>query len=582
MFGKIKNILFRKCLKSGTGRFSFGTVKFAFLSVMALGTWHLALSNTLPAGTKSSSVVGVEVQNIAREDNNIVVDMLVDLNLVKMSGNVETVYTPMFVNGADTVKLTPFTIAGRNRRYWDDRNDVLSPTTFYKKKLLTPDKTVVNYESKDICINPVTHNGAEAMTTLYRITESTPYKDWMENATFSIEPVNVGCANCVTGVLPIYPLAQTDFTEKIFAPEFIYITPVAEAVKMREISARAYIDFVVNRIEINPTYRNNPVELAKIQATIDSVKNDPDIKITSLHINGTASPEGNYNNNIRLAKGRTEALKNYVQSLYQFPKGFITTSFEPVDWQGLSDFLKMVVNKGIEVADVQYRPDQSAKMDSIRYDQFQNISFDLNTINKILPHAKEILGIVDSNIEPYARNRKIQTTYPAEYDWLLKNVYPALRHSDYRIQFEIKTYTDVAEIIEVMKTRPQNLSLSELFLAANSLQPGSELYNRAFELAVSMYPDDQTANLNAAVAALQNGDLKKAENYLAKADQNAPEVQYTKAVLVLLQGDQENALKQFKGLSNSSNKAVADKAKNAVIGIEEVIKKNGQNWIPLP
>ena len=537
---------------------------------------------TLPAGTKASSVLGVDVQNIYREGNNIFVDMQIDLSQVKMKSNVETVYTPMFVNGTDTLRLTSFVIAGRNRLYWDRRNDAMTPVTFYKKKLVNGNVLGVDGNNPGIMVKPTSVGSATGETGLYDITEYTMYRDWMETALFTIDTENIGCANCIRDAEDTNtPLAQNDFVIRTFSPEFIYVTPVAEAIKMREISARAFIDFVVNRIEINPTYRRNPQELAKIRATIDSVKNDKDINITALHINGTASPEGSYQNNIRLAKGRTEALKEYVQSLYRFPAGFITTSYEPVDWRGLAQFLEMVQSLSehgtFHVEDV--NQNGPGGLDSIRFDQFQNINFDPATINSILPHAANILAIVDSDIEPYARNRKIQTTYPGEYDWLLKNVYPALRHSDYRIQFEVKTYTEVSEILEVMATKPQNLSLAELFVAANSQEPGSELYNKAFELAVTMYPEDETANLNAAVAAMQRGDMIQAQRYMSKVTQETPEADYAKAMLLYLQGSEDEAITMLNSLQNSLNPEVAAKAKASYDGIMEVKKNNGRRFV---
>ena len=81
----------------------------------------------------------------------------------------------------------------------------------------------------------------------------------------------------------------------------------------------------MNRTEIYEDYRRNPIELAKIRATIDTVRNDADTRITSIRIKGYASPEGSYANNTRLAQGRTETLKDYVQRLYNFPSGVMAT-----------------------------------------------------------------------------------------------------------------------------------------------------------------------------------------------------------------------------------------------------------------
>ncbi|MCH5238683.1 MAG: tetratricopeptide repeat protein [Muribaculaceae bacterium] len=536
--------------------------KIIFIIALFLSIAFEGFSLDLPAGNKANSFLGVTVENIYRLDNGkLAVELALDLNRVNMKSQFEQVFTPFLYNGTDTTRFDSFCVIGHKRLISNERNRRMMPVTFYKKELLPSQFSHPNIE-----VARTSGIGTYHMLLL------TNWRDWMETATFSIESEVRGCASCVKDIARVdedLPLAQTDFVKRSFFPEFLYVTPVAEAVKMREISARAYIDFPVNQIIIYPDYRRNPSELAKIRATIDSVRNDKDIKITSLHISGTASPEGGYQNNVRLARGRTEALKDYVQGLYRFPAGFITTSFEPVDWQGLSEFLQMV--NGL----------RTNPSDSIRFDQFQNINYNPHTIGVILPNATEILGIVHSGIEPFARNQKIKTTYPSQYAWLLENVYPALRHSDYRIQFEIKTFTEVSEILGVMSTQPQKLSLAELFVAANSQEPGSEIYNKAFELAVTMYPDDETANLNAATAAMQRGDLIAAQRYLSKVNQETPEADYAKAMLMLIQGQEDEALQLFNSLANSNSPEVAEKATRARDGINDVRKANARNFIPV-
>lgn len=550
--------------------------KNIFALILMASSALSALAVQLPAGTKSSSVIGIDVKNIVRDGSDIIVDLAIDLSKVKMPSNVETIYTPLFCNETDTVRFQPFAVTGRNRMYWDKRNNALLPLTFYKGTLVkgsTVDPSTPNRHNYtlDTVLPSGRLSGSDAH---YDLSMSTRFLDWMEQAQFTIDIETRGCANCIKDVEdiePYYALAETDFVQRSFFPEFLYVTPVAEAVKMREISARAYIDFPVNRTEIYPDYRRNPEELAKIRATIDSVRNDKDISITSLHISGTASPEGGYQNNVRLASGRTASLKDYVQGLYRFPAGLITTSYEPVDWQGLREFLQMAMGL------------TTSPSDSIRADQFtaneQFLSLgDASSLKEILPNAVEILGIVNSDIEPFARNLKIKQTYPEQYAWLLANVYPALRHSDYRIQFEIKHYTEVNEILEVMATRPQNLSLEEIFVAARAQEPGSELYNRAFELAVTMYPEDETANLNAATAAMQRGDLISAQRFLSKVTHETPESDYANAMLKLLQGQTDEAISLFNSLSNSLNPEVAAKASAAKEGLEEVAKANASNY----
>ncbi len=52
---------------------------------------------------------------------------------------------------------------------------------------------------------------------------------------------------------------------------------------------------------------------------------------------------------------------------------------------------------------------------------------------------------------------------------------------------------------------------------AQTYEPGSPEFNEVFDIAVRLFPDNETANLNAACTDLQKGDLTSAEKHLAKA-----------------------------------------------------------------
>lgn len=494
----------------------------------------------LTAGGKKNSIVAFNVSDITLTENgNINIKMDADLSHVKMKSNLETVYTPMLVNGSDTIRFESFSITGRKRFISDRRNKRLPYYTFYKGNLYVKDEKV----SKAQYVNTSVAKALRSST--WNIELTTKYKPWMESAVFMLKAESRGCANClkkVKGINTFTPIAETDFKEIKFTPELIYVTPVAEAVKLREISARAYVDFPVNKIEIYPDYRNNEEELGKIISTIDSVKNDKDITVKSLHISGTASPEGSYENNVYLAKNRTQSLRDYVRILYKFPAGFITTSYEPVDWTGLRDYL---INGEL-----------GGNVKRLTYE---------------LPHREAILAIVNSGLPDYDRNQRIKNGYPEEYNWLLKNVYPALRHSDYTISFEIKNYTQIEEILQIMETAPQKLSLNELFVAAKSMPEGSPQYQEAFEIAVRMYPKDETANLNAGVNAISRGDLLNAQRFISKAGES-DEAIYARALMKYLLGNSDEALKEFDILSYG-NGTTSMKAKEAADGIRNTLTK---------
>ena len=444
-----------------------------FLSFVAL-----ALLAVMPLSAVAQDNVGEEFSldspALTRNGNLMTVSMNYDVKDLHLKSNQAVVLTPMIVNGPDTAKLIPVGVYGRTA-WIQFRRGIL-------KTIPAEAQIPMKYSKKAA---PVAYE------------QHLPYADWMNGSSLIVQKDIYGCASCNEGEFTSEELVA--YNEEIipeFQPNLIYQAAVAEGVKARELSGRAFVDFPVNKIIIYPEYRNNTYELGKIIATIDSVKNDPDITVTSIHIAGTASPEGPYDNNVYLAKNRTIALKEYVTNLYKFPKDFIQTDYDPVDWKGLREWL----------------------------------------INNNLNHKDEILAIVNSDIEPYARNSKIKKDFPAEYDWLLRNVYPALRHSDYRIEYQIREYTDVAEIAEIIKTKPQKLSLSEMYRLAATLQPGSDEFNEVFDIAVLMYPDDVVANLNAANSALARRDLTRAEKYLEKAG-NSPEAIYARGMLKGMNGN---------------------------------------------
>ena len=125
------------------------------------------------------------------------------------------------------------------------------------------------------------------------------------------------------------------------------------------------------------------------------------------------------------------------------------------------------------------------------------------------------------------------------YTFLLDSVYPALRHSDYTVQYTVRAFS-VEEAKRQLKTRPRLLSLNEMFLIARTYEPGSAEFNEVFDIAVRLFPDDATANLNAANAAINKGDLQAAASYLNRAG-DSPEAVHTRGILLLLQDRYDEA-----------------------------------------
>lgn len=322
------------------------------------------------------------------------------------------------------------------------------------------------------------------------------YEEWMDGATLKLHRSDWGCCREM--------LAEHEGKlgrhNEAFFPELVFVRPEAEMMKSRSLSGSAFIDFPVNKTEIYPEYRRNTAELGKIEATIDSVRKDKDVSIVSVWLKGYASPESPYTHNRDLAIGRTRSLKEHIRRLYDFADDIIVTDYEPEDWQGLR-----------------------------RYVESSN-----------LDHRDEILGMIDSDLEPDEKEAKIKRAYPEEYRFLLQHCYPALRHTDYRIDYNIRSYNDVEEIKRILTERPQNLSLNEFYLVAGTHEPGTKKFTEVFETAVRMFPNDEIANLNAANAAIRQGNHEAARRYLDKAGSSAEAV-YARGALAIREKDYRTA-----------------------------------------
>lgn len=422
---------------------------------------------------------GTVIRNaeISRHRDSVTVSMQMDVTDTRIKSGGSLILAPR-LSGADgkgSAYVPPVELMGRKRRIYLQRN----PETAY-----TSDEMYRVIEKK------------RKEKQLVEYTVTVPYASWMEHSRLQIVEDLCGCGKVESGNLN--ELAQADLS---FRPRLAYVVPEAEPVKARELSGKAFLDFRVNRTEIDPSYRQNPVELKRILASIDTVKNDRDFTVTEITIKGYASPEGSYAVNKRLAEGRTEALKKYIVDRYGFDKSVIRVESEPENWQGLVEYVSA----------------------------------------SSLSDKEQILDFIENGPSDIDQKEKqMRTKFPASYSVLLNDCYPGLRRTDYRIDYVIRRFR-LEEAKALVKTAPQRLSLEEMFAVAQTYEPGSEDFNQVFDVAVRMYPDDETANINAANALLEQGRAEEALKYLDKVKDSSPEAANARGVAYILLKNYEKA-----------------------------------------
>ena len=458
--------------------------------VLVLAALCLNTEDAFAQNRYYSGDIGIEPVRLEQSGDFLSIDMNFILKDVKVRTAHGVDFIPQLVAPANTYNLPKVSVKGKDEYLAYERR--LSLMSAKEKR-----KHVAPYLVKK-------SNKRTNDTIRYRYV--LPYESWMADAKLNVQRDECGCGEST--LMSVQPVIDQVTLERILSPyivnpHFAYVEPKVEVVKSREIQAECFLDFEVNKINIRPEYMNNPRELAKIRVMIDDLKLDPSIKVNRLDIIGYASPEGTLATNKRLSEGRAMALRDYLASRYDFPRNQYHIIFGGENWDGLIDAL--------ETLDMDYK--------------------------------NEMLDIIqDIPIEKGRETKLMQLRGGVPYRYLLKNVFPSLRVAICKVNYDIKNF-NVDEAKEVIKKRPQNLSLNEMFLVANTYPKGSQEFIDVFETAVRMYPDSEIANMNAATAALSRNDLISAERYLKKMESQEywPEYNNAMGILTLLKGDYELA-----------------------------------------
>ena len=329
---------------------------------------------------------------------------------------------------------------------------------------------------------------------------SVKYEPWMDRSVLKLKKQSCACNDRTDrGELTVASLSQPEAPEIRLYP--VYLLPPADnTVKVREERGSAYLCFEVDKWDIKPDYMTNPVELQKIHNSVNLVKNDSDVTIRKMTIEGYASPEAPYSHNLMLSEKRTEALKNYLIAT-NIARGIkIEASGKGENWEG---FLKY-----------------------------------LNS-NQDIPQRSRLLSIANSNLSPDEKEQMMRKEAMEGFLYAVHNGFPSLRCTNYTVIYTVRPFTlEVSE--RVFETRPINLNLNEIYRLADKYAKDEAKYYAIIRKAYMLYPNDSYINLTMACLAIEKGAADEAAGYLSKV-KDCPEKTMNEGLVAWLRGNHEQA-----------------------------------------
>jgi outer membrane protein OmpA-like peptidoglycan-associated protein len=434
------------------------------------------LGATLYSYGQDKTLEHVSVENNRSKMNakTILIDFDIILNGVEIPANEQLTLTPKLASAEtdESLTLPPVLVNGKKR------------DKLYKRSLrLTGNRAVEKPYS--VGVTPKRQQRATV-----RYTKEIPFdqsNQWMKESRLLLMKDLCGCGGgerdyeeTVIASRIGFDLGKFDYA---YRPSPHFTDPPRESPKKRNENGQAYLIFKTAKWDVLPDLYDNRKELDKIEQSLHFVKGEPTAVITHIYIKAYASPEGTYESNLTLSKRRAEALRSYIQTRYRVSGDMLSSTGEGEDWETL---YKMVED------------------------------------DRRMPYQDEALRIMQSvGIFDGREKRLMDLDDGRPYRYMKEYMFPYLRRSDYQIEYEVPEFT-VEKGKEMLKTRPQMLSLKEMYVIANTYRKGSDEFIELFNIAYKVFPYDKYANLNAAAAMIMTGDYEGASELLGKYE-NEPE-----------------------------------------------------------
>ena len=291
----------------------------------------------------------------------------------------------------------------------------------------------------------------------------------------------------------------------------------------------AQIKYLIQQYNV----RSSELKSASVQEflqTLRDIKADQKgYKLDNIEVSAYASPDGGVKLNTTLAENREKSSTKYVKG---------------------------------QLKDIELDANVDAKYTAQDWDGFQKLVSESNIQDKDV-----ILRVLSMYSDPEERETQIRNL-SAAFRELADEILPELRRARLTINYNLIGRTD-DEIKAQYKDDATKLSVEEMLYAATLTDNAAEQED-IYKTTAKNYPNDYRAYNNLAQLAFQKGDLSATKSYLdqaARLKADAPEVNANYALVALAEGNVEKA-------ESYLAKASAAKNYNEILGNLQIAKGN--------
>ena len=371
-------------------------------------TFYLAPVDTLEDGERVMSLeieqvtVVAKIRSVPERNGQVRLDFMITLPKQLLGGIRSVVITPVLHKPDGRMELEDLVIRGgrfsllQQRDYWQYATyvDRFRPDTLGREAAFN--RFVKFPYPEDARLDSVAeHRG---MMTYY-YSEEVKTDETSKRMTVTLEGKVLGIDDSA------YRLPPSDTLSYVVSSMLSFVDTLPRyrirvIDKYVTVTDRNYIRFLVGRTEVVDTLGDNRRQLDKITDLMRQIVEQEEFYVDTIMLTATASPEGRYTANERLARGRAEALKRYLVKRY----GRQIDTMLTVRWvaEGWDELVRLI--RG----------------------------------DKELSHRDEILALIAAERNPDRREQLIRRRYPAAYARIKAQLYPLLRTVNFRYDLRRK------------------------------------------------------------------------------------------------------------------------------------------------